>query len=133
MITVSLVPDIYFTANDRLHYMEKARRTAAVRNYAYWVAKAAKIQPINGPVDAEYVIYWPRLKRNRDRLNLAPMIKACVDAFGPSRKNAPGAGILIDDNDKIIRSERLTTAEEPCLDNYAAVINFIFQPVERAA
>lgn len=36
-------------------------------------------------------------------------------------------------NDKIIRSEHLTTADQPCKDCYGAVLTFTFTPVGEVA
>jgi hypothetical protein len=78
-------------------------------------------QPKLERADLVVTIHWPPLNRRRDRLNLAPTIKACVDGF-------VDAGVLPDDDDTRIRSETLITAEDRCAAAYAAVLDFDFQP-----
>lgn len=65
------------TANDRLHWAEKARRTDAWRTAAAWNAKAKKIPP------QEHITvtlhYAPGDCRTRDASNLWPTVKPCLD------------------------------------------------------
>lgn len=122
MITISLPRDMIINANVSYHRQVRATKARELRNMAYWIAKAAK-ETYDGPVDLAITIAWPPLERRRDRLNLAGTIKHLVDGM-------VDAGVLPDDNDKIIRSEHLSTAYQPCKDAYAAVLSFHFQPIE---
>ena len=128
MITISLPHDMIINANISYHRQVRATKARNLRNLAYWIAKAAK-ETYDGPVDLAITIAWPpitqRGTRRHDRLNLAGTIKHLVDGM-------VDAGVLPDDNDKIIRSEHLTTADEPCPSAYGAVLRFQFQPIEAA-
>ena len=129
MITVSLGRDMIINANISYHRQVKATKARNLCNQAYWIAKASK-ETYDGPVDLAIEIAFPPIKqrgtRRHDRLNLAGTIKHLVDGM-------VDAGVLLDDNDKIIRSEHLTTADQPCEDCYGAVITFTFTPVGEAA
>lgn len=67
------------TANQRLHWAEKARRTAMVRKHVAWRARQQKIPP------QEYVIvqlhFRPDVRRDRDPSNLMPTQKPSVDGL----------------------------------------------------
>lgn len=86
---VPLVNDLpALTANQRLHWAEKARRTEMVRTAVAWRARQLKIPP------QEYVIvqlhYVPAVQRRRDASNLAPTQKPAVDGL-------VDAGVVKDD------------------------------------
>jgi hypothetical protein len=125
MITVSLPRHTIISANRNLHYHVKANMARQLRSQAFWIAKAAK-ETYPGPVDMIITFSWPPTARRRDRMNLSLTIKHLVDGM-------VDAGVIEDDNDKIIRSEHLVTADEPCQDAYGVVLDFEFHPIEVAA
>lgn len=80
---------LILTANQRLHWAQRAKRTKALRMTACRLA--------NGTTQYErahivVTVGWPD-KRRRDVHNLMPTIKACIDGF-------VDAGLLPDDDDK---------------------------------
>lgn len=67
------------SANQRLHWAQKARITRQIRRDAFLLAKAAKI-----PACERIIVrmeYLPRDKRRRDPSNLMPTQKAVVDGL----------------------------------------------------
>ena len=121
MISYRVPSQILVSANDRLGWREKAARTKQLRSAGFWTARAAK-QPPMKRVDLLIIVHWPELARRRDRLNLAPTLKALVDGY-------VDAGVLPDDNDAWIRSERLITSLDHCEPGYAVALDFDFQSV----
>lgn len=91
------------TANQRLHHMEKARRTKLVREHVAWRARQAGI----GPQD--YVIvqlhYQPGDHRRRDPSNLVPTQKPAVDGL-------VDAGVVPDDTPRYV-GELMPVIHEP--------------------
>lgn len=66
------------TANQRMHWAEKARITREVRQTACVLVKAAKAPKTTGRL--VITLHWrPSVKRRRDSVNLAPLLKALVD------------------------------------------------------
>lgn len=121
MISYRVPPQLLVSANDRFGWREKAARTRQLRGAAFWVAKAAK-EPQLEQADLLITAHWPELARRRDRLNLAPTIKALVDGF-------VDAGVLPDDDDTRIRSEYLVTADDHCEPAYVVALDFEFRTV----
>lgn len=83
------------TANQRMHWAEKARVTSFVRRYAAILARKA-------PRTERLVVtlhYQPKQQRRRDRHNLWPTVKALVDGI-------VDAGIVPDDD-----TEHVSTPE----------------------
>lgn len=85
------------SANQRLHPMARHRLVHDVRAD---VATLCRVLPKLERVAVE-LHYVPRDRRRRDEENLAPLLKACIDALTPSRRTrkgvAPGAGVIPDD------------------------------------
>ena len=93
-LAVPLVADKpALTANQRLHHMEKARRTRLVREHVAWRARQAGVQP------QDYVVvqlhYQPADRRRRDPSNLVPTQKPAVDAL-------VDAGVVPDDTPRYV-------------------------------
>lgn len=82
------------SANDRLHYMAEARIKANIRDTTHSLARSLRPR-ITKPLDRVEVVltYTPRDKRRRDRMNLAPTLKAAVDGLVL-------AGVVVDDDDE---------------------------------
>lgn len=77
------------SANQRLHWAEKARRTAMVRQAVAWRAREQKIgQQGHVVVQLHFV---PRDQRRRDPSNLTATQKPCVDGL-------VDAGVVKDDS-----------------------------------
>jgi crossover junction endodeoxyribonuclease RusA len=76
------------TLNQRLHFRERSRRTAAVRTEIAWRAKAA------GVGRHDHVGVWLHFatgdRRSRDADNLVATLKACLDGLVT-------AGVISDD------------------------------------
>ena len=83
------------TANQRLHWAEKARVTRDVRQTVCLIARTAP--------PAQFLTvtlhYRPVMQRTRDRHNLWPTVKACVDGL-------VDAGVVKDDD-----TEHVSTPE----------------------
>lgn len=96
-IAVPIPATHWWTANSRLHHMERARRTREVRKTAAIIARALT------PMDRAnvHVLVHSPAGRLRDADNAAPMVKACIDGIVDS-------GALPDDD----RHHRPVTAYE---------------------
>lgn len=91
------------TANQRLHHMEKARRTKLVREHVAWRARQAGLKP------QDYIVvqlhYQPADRRRRDPSNLVPTQKPSVDAL-------VDAGVVRDDTPEYV-SELMPVIHDP--------------------
>lgn len=67
------------TANQRLHWAEKAKRTRTVREAVAWRAKQAKIPPAKHVTARLH--YHPGDHRHRDASNLYATSKPAIDAL----------------------------------------------------
>jgi crossover junction endodeoxyribonuclease RusA len=92
MISITIPRHILISANDRMHWAAKARRTKELRSRAFWIARAQHLQPMER-AHLVVTIHWTNRSRRRDVSNLAPTIKALVDGF------VQDAGLLPDDDD----------------------------------
>jgi hypothetical protein len=103
------MPCEWLTANiDR----DKYKRASLVKRIRAAVVKACEIEGLPkavGPVTIHGIIhYTSKASPVRDRLNLAPTIKALVDGMTPAKTytrdgkthHVPGYGFLADDSDK---------------------------------
>lgn len=82
------------TANDRHHFMKKARIVAGIRNAAGWQAKVCRIPGLDrARIDA---VYCPPSNRVRDAANLHPAVKAAIDGI------VTDAGVLPGDDDRYV-------------------------------
>lgn len=84
------------TANQRLHWAEKSRRTREIRSTAYWCAKRART-PSPGKC-AVTAVWFPPDRRVRDAGSLSLTVKAALDGF-------TDAGLWPDDNTDWVTSE----------------------------
>jgi crossover junction endodeoxyribonuclease RusA len=85
---------LLLNSNDRLHYMAKANRTAALRLRAYAIASRDGIRVVP-PVNITATVTYPPRSRRREAINLAPTTKALIDGI-------VDAGIIPDDNDDVV-------------------------------
>lgn len=90
-LILEIPANLWQSSNQRLHHMERARRTKQVRTLAGWQARK-QLTPERGPVHVMAFISSPT-KRKADVGNAYPTVKACVDGA------LTDAGILPDDND----------------------------------
>lgn len=80
--------------NQRMHWAQKARWTARIRELVAWQAKGRTITP---PVEVE-LLWTVTDRRSRDVDNPFPTVKACVDGCRDS-------GLLpADDSTVVVRS-----------------------------
>ena len=95
-LTIEVPRALLINANDRIHWREKARRTAVLRTIAY---HATNRQTCNGTTHTRctltVTVTYPPLARRRDASNLAPTVKGLLDGI-------VDAGLLPDDNDRVI-------------------------------
>lgn len=91
------------SANDRLHWAAKSRRTHALRVKGHTAALAAHL-PAMDRAHVEVTVHWPDGRR-RDVDNLRPTIKALIDGM-------VDAGVLIDDDDRHLIGPDLRVADD---------------------
>lgn len=106
MIVVKVKSANYLSANDRMHWAEKARRTKVLRQLAQvaWIAAGS---PRYDRANLTVTITWPD-RRRRDSENAAPTIKACLDGM----VHPVGAdGVLPDDSDRYIPRRTIEVAD----------------------
>ena len=83
--------DDLLSANDRLHWAVKARRTAALRGLAGWKWRSTR-HPGFDRAHIYVEVSYPARSRRRDVDNLRPTVKALVDGI-------TAMGALPDDDD----------------------------------
>jgi hypothetical protein len=115
-------PCDWLTANVERHKYQRAQLVRQWRSATWAACTKAKLPTGVTPVDIHAVVrYAGRQAPVRDRLNLAPTVKAIVDGLTPKKTtvrdgktfHALGYGFLPDDSDKHVRAttwelERLT-------------------------
>ena len=84
---------LWATSNHRLHWREKARRVAALRQIATHRGRA--IPAVQPPVHVVAVIGYPTARR-ADPPNAEPTVKAIIDGLVTAR-------VLPDDDGRVIR------------------------------
>lgn len=89
-LTIDIPTAMWQTSNQRLHHMERARRTRHVRTLAGFLGK--QLEPVAGRVHVVAHVSAPK-KSRADVGNTYPTVKACVDGA------LTDAGIIPDDND----------------------------------
>ena len=87
-ITIDIPSILWLSSNDRLHHMEKARRTRDIRALAAHRARASK--PVPTPCRITAIIAYPTA-RKADAPNAWPTVKAAIDG-------CVDAGIIPDDD-----------------------------------
>lgn len=109
------------TANERRHRMDAARATKVLRHAAAINAQAVG----GGPFNVAHVTVWISYpdRRRRDRLNLAPTVKAIIDGF-------TDAGLWPDDDDThLIGPDFRTTSELAGLGRGVTRLEFVIEEV----
>lgn len=106
------VPGEWLTANVERYRYKRSALVKAWRTATVGQCVAGRLPTGITPVDILAVIRHPGRAPVRDRLNLAPTIKALVDALTPGRTftrngqtyRTAGYGLLPDDSDRHVRS-----------------------------
>lgn len=126
IITLAISRDNLLTSNHRTHWADKARRTKAIRDMAWVLCKHEHRHTRMDAADLTVESRWPD-HRIRDASAIAPMVKAAVDGV-------VDAGLLADDNAKILRSEKYVIGE-PIRDlpGISCWLYLTFTPVEGGA
>lgn len=89
-LTIDIPAAMWQSSNQRLHHMERARRTRHVRTLAGWTAR--QLAPVTGPVHVTAHVSAPKRSR-ADVGNTYPTVKAIIDGCTDAR-------IWIDDDDE---------------------------------
>lgn len=87
-IRLDVPPAWWMTSNQRLHHMEKARRTRYVRHAAALLCRG--LAPLTCPVTISVAVGLPTARRF-DPPNASPTVKAAIDGIVE-------AGVLADDS-----------------------------------
>lgn len=125
IVTLAISRDNLMTSNHRTHWADKARRTKAIRDMAWIWCKHEHRHARLEAADLTVTATWPD-HRVRDASAIAPMVKAAVDG-------CVDAGLLADDNHKILRSETYRIADETKqTPGVACYLQLVFTPVEPA-
>lgn len=88
-LVIDIPAPMWQTSNQRLHHMERARRTKHVRTLAGWAAR--NLTPVTGTVHVHAHVSAPKRTR-ADVGNTYPTVKAVIDGL-------TDAGVWADDND----------------------------------
>jgi crossover junction endodeoxyribonuclease RusA len=94
-IVLAISRDVLMTSNQRPHWATKARHTRVVRDMAWVLAKAQRVQ-LMPAATLEVVTKWSD-HRVRDAENIAPTSKAAIDG-------CVQAGLLTDDSSEYLKS-----------------------------
>lgn len=110
--TITIPATVWLTANIERNWHQRAQIVRQWRDATVWACKAGKLPTGITPVRLSALVFYVGRAPVRDRLNLAPTLKACVDALCPpktfKRKGvtyvSPGYGLLPDDSDRHVLS-----------------------------
>ena len=91
-LTIQIPENEWMSANSRMHWAAKSKRTAAIRHRAYIAARAAQLEPLN--VAHVTVRVSGRVNNRMDPANAYPTIKAAIDGL------VADYGLLPDDDDR---------------------------------
>ena len=123
MIRVQIPTAEFISANARLHWAEKARRTRTIRQRAMLAARAARVDPAPIPCLVTVTITRPRGGRLRDAENASPTVKACLDGLRDAQVLAE------DDRKHVVAITYRIAPKNRADDRYGIEINFIDQEV----
>ncbi len=88
-VTFTISPDLWLSANQRLHWAPKSKRTAALREMGYTAVTADPIGSFDVTHVAAFIGYPTNAKA--DPANAAPTVKALIDGM-------TDAGVWADDD-----------------------------------
>lgn len=109
------------TANQRLHWAQRAKRSRMVRQMGHAQAATTLMRNPAGVLDRAHItvtVSWPD-KRRRDVHNIMPTIKAAIDGI-------VDAGMLPDDSDAHLIGPDLRVSSEKALPGF---VEFEFEVV----
>ena len=112
---------LFISANDRLHWAEKAKRTKDIRTLAMLAARERDPAPI--PCLVDVTIHRPKGGTLRDAENSAPTVKACLDGLRDAQVLAE------DDRKHVVAITYRIAPKNRADDRYGIEINFIDQEV----
>lgn len=93
-IGLAISRDVLLTSNQRKHWATKARHTRVIRDMAWVMAKAERVQ-LMPAATLDVVTRWGD-HRVRDAENIAPSVKAAIDG-------CVSAGLLADDSSRYLK------------------------------
>jgi hypothetical protein len=93
-ISLQISRDVLITSNMRLHWATRARHTKVIRDMAWILAKAQRVQ-LMPAATLEVVAQWGN-RRERDAANIEPTSKAAIDG-------CVDAGLLTDDSSRYLK------------------------------
>ena len=118
---VTVPASLFISANARLHWAEKARRTRTIRALAMLEARERDPAPI--PCLVDVTIHRPKGGTLRDAENAAPTVKACLDGLRDAQVLAE------DDRKHVVAITYRIAPKNRADDRYGIEINFIDQEV----
>ena len=122
MIAIKFPKTLFISANDRLHWAERAKRTKAIRALAMLEARERDPAPI--PCLVDVTIHRPKGGTLRDAENASPTVKACLDGLRDAQ-------VLAEDDRKHVVAVTYRIAPKNRADtNY--VLEFAFIPQAQA-
>lgn len=127
--------------NNRHSRFSRSRLTLAWRTAACRLAAAANLPTGLDYVRIDAVAHFRGRAPVRDRDNLRPTVKACIDGLTPARTftrkgtiyHSPGYGLIPDDNDRHLAGTDITIGERLPDRPYAPVgeLALIIREIER--
>lgn len=96
--TVELPISEHLSSNHRRHWTHDAQVRATIREAAGWAMRAARVPELDR-IDVRLHVVPPD-RRRRDRHNLNPTLKPCLDGI-------VDAGIISDDTPDYVASEQI--------------------------
>jgi hypothetical protein len=102
-VHLAISREVLISANDRMHHMEKARRTRAIRDMAHVMARFVRPAPMQR-ARCDVLVKWSKLSRKRDVANLHPTVKAAIDGI------VGDYGLLPADDDDHLQGPFLTSS-----------------------
>lgn len=124
VIGLAISREVVINANDRMHHMEKARRTKAIRDMALVMARfvrPAKMQHAR----CDVTVKWSKVSRKRDVGNLHPTVKACIDGIVGDYGLLPG-----DDDDHLQGPFLVSSVDRHETPGVACYLTIQFTPIE---
>ena len=121
MIAGEIPKALFISANARLHWAEKARRTRTIRALAMLEARERDPAPI--PCLVDVTIHRPKGGTLRDAENGAVTVKACLDGLRDAQVLAE------DDRKHVVAVTYRIAPRNRTDDRYGIEINFIDQEV----
>ncbi|RTE49353.1 hypothetical protein [Actinobaculum sp. 352] len=80
-LAIPIPASVWLSANDRRHYMDRARRTAQLRVLGDYAARTTRYRPTRWPVHVTATIAYPARVGRADPANAAPTVKALIDGM----------------------------------------------------